>query len=67
MLLRELETILRGLDVVIQYKEFQPRYTIIEFKIKVCEIKELPDKYLNAKVLRLNLDEKIASIFIEIE
>lgn len=67
MLLSELEKILRGCDVIIQYKEFQPRYKVMEFGIKICEIKDLPQKYLNAKVLRINLDDEIPSIFIEME
>lgn len=67
MKLKDLESVLRGVEVAVQYKEFQPRYTIIEFKLKVYEIKELPLKYLNAEVLRINLDDKVPSIFIEME
>ena len=62
MLLSELEKVLVGINVKIQYKEFQPKYKIMEFNIRIFEIKELPKKYLNAKVLRIYLDEEIPTI-----
>ena len=67
MLLKELEKVLIGYDIKIQYKEFQPKYKIMEFELKVFEIKELPKKYQDAKVLRIYLNEKIPTIFIEME
>lgn len=65
MLLQNLEKMLRGNEVTIEYKDFRPQYTIVSFTLKVYEIKDLPSKYLNAQVLRINLDDEIPSIFIE--